>query len=72
MGDLDPMVPWAHPSPQSKRYLDPIASAVFAGLASVRDRPTDHATLSLTMIDHISNPIQCVLTDAGPLCPHRT
>ena len=41
IGDLHPhlyMVPWAHPSPQSKRHLDR------AGLTTVTDRPTDIPT----------------------------
>jgi len=41
------MVPWAHPNGIS------IGAAVFAGLTSVRDRPTDrptdHATRSVTI-----------------------
>jgi len=41
------VVPWAHPSPQPKRHLD--RSTIFAGLISVTDRPTDHATRSVTI-----------------------
>jgi len=45
------MIPWAHPSPQPKRHLD--RSSRFAGLTSATDRqtdrPTDHATRSLTI-----------------------
>jgi len=36
-------VPWAHPSPQPKRYLDRF-SRFFARLTSVRDRQTDRQT----------------------------
>jgi len=49
VGDLDPiqyMVPWAHPSPQSKRHLNQFSS--FAGLTTVTDRTTDDATQSVT------------------------
>jgi len=40
------MVPWAHQSPQPIGIS--IGSAVFAGLTNVTDRPTDHATRSVT------------------------
>jgi len=42
------MVPWAHPSPQPKRHLDRFSR--FAGLTSVIDRLTDHATRSVTIV----------------------
>jgi len=35
MGDLDPMVPWAHPSPEPKWQLDRFSH--FARLTSVTD-----------------------------------
>ena len=41
------MVRWAHQSPQPKRHVD--RSSRFAGLTSVTDRPTDHATRSVTI-----------------------
>jgi len=43
------MVPWVYPSPQPERHLDRFSC--FAGLTSVtvRDRPTDHATRSVTI-----------------------
>ena len=50
MGDLDThlyMVAWANPSSQPNGIS--IGSAVFAGLTNVTDRPTDHATRSVTM-----------------------
>jgi len=40
------LIPCAHWSPQPKRHLDLLA--VFEGLSSVTDRPTDHATRSVT------------------------
>jgi len=52
-GDLDPHLihgSWAQPSPQPKRHLNQFSH--FAGLTSVTERPTDHATRSVT-IDHI-------------------
>jgi len=39
-------VTWAQPSPQPKRHLDRFSR--FAGLISVTDRQTDHATRSIT------------------------
>ena len=40
----------AHPSPQHKRHLDRFSRLpVFAGLTTVTDRPTDHATWSVTI-----------------------
>jgi len=45
------MVPWAQPSPQPKRHLDPFSN--FAGLTSETDRqtdgPIDYATWSVTI-----------------------
>jgi len=53
MRDLDPSNTWF---PGPTRVLNPngisIGSAVFAGLTSVTDRPTDHATRLVT-IDRI-------------------
>jgi len=55
--DLDPhliVVSWVHPSPQPKRHVDPIDTAVFAALGTVTDgqtetdRQTDHATRCVT------------------------
>jgi len=40
------MVPWAHQSTQIKWHLDRFSR--FAGLTSVTDRLTDHATWSVT------------------------
>ena len=52
-GDLDPNLTW-FPGPTG--VLSPngiwIGTAIFAGLTSVTDRPTDHATRSVT-IDRI-------------------
>ena len=45
-GNLDPRVPWAHPSSYPKWHL--ISSAIFAELMIVTDRPTDHTTPSVT------------------------
>jgi len=54
MGDLDPYL---------TRFLEPIrshnpngisiGSAAFAGLTSVTDRPTDHATRAVTIVVYI-------------------
>ena len=44
------MVPWSHTSPWLKRHLDQFSH--FAGLTSVTDRLTDHATRLVT-IDRI-------------------
>ena len=41
------MVPWANPCPWAKRHLDRFSR--FAGLTIVTDRPTDHATPSVTI-----------------------
>jgi len=46
-GDLDPYLiygSWAHLSPQPKRHLDRIGSAVFAGLTTVIDIDFDRST----------------------------
>ena len=48
-GDLDSHLIhgfFSHPSPQPKQHLNQFR--VFAGLTSVTDRPTDHATQSVT------------------------
>jgi len=41
------MLPWAHPSSQLNRIS--IGAAVFAGLTTVTDRLTYHATRSVTI-----------------------
>jgi len=47
------MVPWAHPSPQPKRYLDRFSRFSEAHQCDrLTDRSTDHATRLVT-IDHI-------------------
>ena len=49
LGDLDPiyyMVPWTHISLPNDILT---ASAVFAGLTNVTNRPTDHATPSVAI-----------------------
>jgi len=41
------MVPWTHPSPQHKRHLDRCSRS--AGHSTVTDRPTNHATRTVTI-----------------------
>jgi len=41
------MIPWAHLTHNPNSIS--IGSAVFAGLTTVTDRPTDHATPSVTI-----------------------
>ena len=44
---IELVLPWAHPSLQPKGYLDRFNR--FAGLTSVTDRQTDHATRSVSV-----------------------
>ena len=41
------MILWPNPSPQPKRHLDQFSH--FAGLTTVTERPTDHATPSVAI-----------------------
>ena len=57
------MVPWAHPSPQPKTASRSMQPFLQGSLTSARDRPTDHATRSVT-IDRI-NVLRCGLIIAN-------